>query len=442
MTLAELKKIVADAGVVGAGGAGFPAAFKYTEDADTLVINAAECEPLLYTDFYIMKREMAKVIGAAELIMEACKMSKGYLSLKQHTAERLQLKEGQKMGSNLFVKVLPNVYPMGDEVVLIYETLGKVITPGSLPISAGVIVNNVETLYNIYCAAYGGAPVTEKWLTIGGNTDRGCVLKAPVGTRVADLFSALGVTVPAGNVVIDGGPAMGNLINPLTAVISKTTKSLLILPETIPAIYQKEMSQETGLRRASAACCSCTRCTDMCPRHLLGFPLEPHKIIRAAAAGDLDPALYANAQLCCACGVCEIVACCNELSPKKVYTKIKGLMAQQKIRYKHTGGDVTPSPDRKYRMLPSDRFMQLLGVTKFDKGVPEFKNNVEIKTESTVMFLKQHVGAPAVAAVKPGDFVCTGDVIASAADGISANIHSSIDGKVISVGERSIVIGS
>ncbi len=97
---------------MGAGGAGFPAAFKYTEDADTLVINAAECEPLLYTDFYIMKREMAKVIGAAELIMEACKMSKGYLSLKQHTAERLQLKEGQKNGQKPvckgFAECLPN----------------------------------------------------------------------------------------------------------------------------------------------------------------------------------------------------------------------------------------------------------------------------------------------------------------------------------------------
>lgn len=442
MTLAELKKTVADAGVVGAGGAGFPAAFKYTEEADTLVINAAECEPLLYTDFYIMKREMAKVVGAAELIMDTCKMTKGYLSLKQHTAERLQLTEGQKIGNRLFVKVLPNVYPMGDEIVLIYETTGKVITPGALPITAGIIVNNVETLYNIYCAAYGGAPVTEKWLTIGGNTTKGCVLKAPVGTRVADLFSSLGVTVPDGNVVIDGGPAMGNIINPHTAVITKTTKSLLILPETIPAVYQKQMSQETGLKRASSACCSCTRCTDMCPRGLLGFPLEPHKIIRAAQAGDIDPQLYANAQLCCACGVCEIVACCNGISPKKVYGMVKGLMAKNKVRYQHKGVAPTPSPDRKYRMLPSDRFMQLLGVTKFDKGVPDFVNELSLKQESVELSVKQHVGAPAIACVKAGDFVCAGDVIAKAADGISANIHSSIDGKVISAGDRSIVVGN
>ena len=132
MTLAELKEVVASAGVVGAGGAGFPAAFKYTDAADTLVINAAECEPLIYTDYYIMKREMSKVSAAAELVMDACGMSKGYLSLKEHTAERLGLAEGQQISEKLFVKVLPNVYPMGDEIVLIYETLGRVIEPGAL----------------------------------------------------------------------------------------------------------------------------------------------------------------------------------------------------------------------------------------------------------------------------------------------------------------------
>ena len=442
MTLAELKEVVASAGVVGAGGAGFPAAFKYTDAADTLVINAAECEPLIYTDYYIMKREMSKVSAAAELVMDACGMSKGYLSLKEHTAERLGLAEGQQISEKLFVKVLPNVYPMGDEIVLIYETLGRVIEPGALPISAGVVVNNVETLYNIYNAAYGGMPVTEKWLTIGGNVEKPVVLKALIGTPVSELFEELKIKVPEGNVVIDGGPAMGNIISEATAVITKTTKSLLILPREIPAVRTKLGDNKVCLNRAASACCSCSRCTDLCPRHLLGFPLEPHKAIRAAAAGEIDPQLYTNAQLCCACGVCEIVSCCHELSPKRVYAEIKALMAKNKIRYTHKGAAVKPEFSREYRMLPSDRFMQLLGVTKFDKTVPEFLKDFEFMPSKIVLSLKQHVGAPASANVKIGDFVCSTDIVGNAASGISANIHSSVDGKVIVANDREIVIGN
>lgn len=442
MNLNELKAAIVAAGVVGAGGAGFPTAFKYTEDADTLIINAAECEPLLYTDYYIMKREMAKVVGAAEVIMDACKMSHGYLSLKKHTAERLNLTEGQKLSEKLFVKVLPNVYPMGDEVVLIYETIHKVITPGSLPISAGVVVNNVETLYNIYEAVYGGHPVTEKWLTVGGNIPNGCVLKAYIGTPVSELLDKLSVSVPEDHVLIDGGPAMGRIINPATAVITKTTKSLLVLPKTIPAIISKLTNDELSMKRAASACCSCSRCTDLCPRHLLGYSLEPHKAIRAASAGEIDPQLYTNAQLCCACGVCEIAACCHGLSPKKVFANIKGLMAKNRIRYQHDGSPVTPNPDRDYRMLPSDRFMQMLGVARFDKGVPVFLKDFELMPTRIVIGMKQHVGAPASPAVKVGDFVCAADLIGKAADGISANLHSSIDGKVLASTDREIVIGN
>lgn len=441
MTLTELKKIVSEAGVVGAGGAGFPSSFKYTEDADTLIINAAECEPLLYTDFYILKREMAKVVGAAEVVMDACGMTKGYLSLKEHTAHRLGLEDGQKLSDKLFVKQLPNVYPMGDEIVMIYETIGKVITPGSLPITAGVVVNNVETLYNVYNAVYGGAAVTEKWLTVGGDVKKPCVLKTYIGTPVSELLEELGVEVPETHVLIDGGPAMGNIINPNTAVITKTTKSLLVLPRTIPAVATKLMKNDIGLKRAASSCCSCSRCTDLCPRHLLGYPLDPHKIIRAATAGDIDPELYSNAQLCCACGVCEIVACCHELSPKRIYAQIKGLMAKNKIRYTHKGGEVKPNLERAYRMLPSDRFQQLLGVAKFDKGVPEFLKDFDFMPSRIVLGLKQHVGAPASVSVKAGDFVCTADIVGAAAEGISANIHSSIDGKVISADNSQVVIG-
>ena len=167
-----------------------------------------------------------------------------------------------------------------------------------------------------------------------------------------------------------------------------------------------------------------------------------HKIIRAASAGNIDPQLYTNAQLCCACGVCEITACCHGLSPKKVYASIKALMAQKRIRYQHDGSTVTPNRDREYRMLPSDRFMQMLGVDRFDKGVPMFLKDFELMPTRIVIGMKQHVGAPASPAVKVGDFVCAADLVGKAADGISANLHSSIDGKVLARTDREIVIGN
>ena len=424
MTLEELKNIVTEAGIIGAGGAGFPTSVKYTDEADTLIINAAECEPLLYTDYYIMSEEMAKMVSAAELVMDACGMSSGFLSLKEHTAERLNLTDGELIGNRVRVKVLPNVYPMGDEIVLIYETIGRVIEPGALPITAGVIVNNVETLFNIYNAVFGGAPVTEKWLTIAGK----------------ELLNSLNIEIPDGHVVIDGGPAMGNIINPSVAVITKTTKSLLILPNTIPAVTSKLQSDSISLKRAASACCSCSRCTDLCPRHLLGYSLEPHKIIRAANSGEIDPQLYKNAQLCCGCGVCEIVACCNGLSPKRVYSHIKALMAQNKIRYQHNGSEITASHTRDYRMLPSDRFMSMLGVAKFDK-MPKYLRNFELMPTRISLGMKWHVGAPAKPVVKVGDFVCTGDIIGKAQGAISANIHSPIDGAVQEVQTDKVIIG-
>ena len=212
MNINELKKRIADAGCVGAGGAGFPTAVKVAEGADSLIINAAECEPLLYTDYYVMKRAMERIASGAETVMEAAGIPNGYLGVKAHTAKRLGLSHGDAVSSHVKVHILPDVYPMGDEIILIYQVLGRVVTPGSLPLSAGVLVFNAETLYNVDRAVKEGLPVTEKWVTIGGKVARPVSLKVPVGTGVAELFAHLGVSVPEGCVVIDGGPAMGPVI--------------------------------------------------------------------------------------------------------------------------------------------------------------------------------------------------------------------------------------
>ena len=152
MSLNELKSTLQAAGIVGAGGAGFPSYAKLAEGADTLVINAAECEPLIYTDYMLMRESLPWIVAGAQYVMKETGITTTLLGVKAHRAEMLGYTEGQKLADGVFVKLLRDAYPMGDEINLIFETTGRVVAPGSLPITAGVIVLNAETLCNISAA--------------------------------------------------------------------------------------------------------------------------------------------------------------------------------------------------------------------------------------------------------------------------------------------------
>ena len=439
MTLAELKTIIADHGCVGAGGAGFPSAVKLAEGADTLVINAAECEPLLYSDLMVMRNHMQDVAQGAEYVMEATGIRHGYLGVKEHTAHRLGLEDGQSISPNVSVKYLPNVYPMGDEIILIYQVLGRIVPPGQLPLTVGVIVYNSETLYNICHAVRDHAPVTQKWITVGGKVSRPFVALVPIGTPVRELMKQYDFSVPEDCVMIDGGPAMGPIIDPNTAVITKTTKGLLVLPRHIPAIQSKLAKNRTVMTHATANCCQCRLCTDMCPRALIGYPLEPHKIVRhSLTMVEQYPENFTEASVCCGCGVCELTACCQGISPRRVYQQVKGILAKNKLRYQHKG-ELKVDPNRDYRMLPSDRFMQRIGVAGFDVGVPEFIQDNWLPAVIELP-LRQHIGASAKPVVNEGDTVEAGQLVAAADGAISANIHTSVNGTVTEVSASKIVI--
>ena len=440
MSLQDLKTILQQSGIVGAGGAGFPSYAKLAEGADTLVLNCAECEPLIYTDYMLMEEHLPKIVEGARIVMREAGIARALLGIKRHRAEMLGLSDGEKLADNVFVKCVPDAYPMGDEINLIYEATGRLIPPGSLPITKGVIVLNAETVYNMYEAVKNNKPVTEKFVTVGGDLEDRRVVRVPVGMRVADLFRTLGITVPDTHIVIDGGPSMGKKINYRNALVTKTTKSLLILPESAACAMRRATSIEDMLRRASSCCCGCSRCTEMCPRHLLGYPIEPHKMIRAAnnAAVTENPAMVQTATLCCSCGVCA-EACCQDISPKDVILSLKGLLAKNKMRFApDANATYEPAEDRAYRLIPSSRWETLLGVRDYDH-VPTFEDTlldaarVEIPTSG-------HIGAPSVPTVREGDRVKKGDVIAAAAAGLSLPQHASIDGTVTFADATKIII--
>ena len=434
----ELKEIIKEAGIVGGGGAGFPSYAKFADGADTLVVNGAECEPLLYTDYVLLHKEMPMVLAGISAVIDYAKIPRALLCIKAHTAKRLRLNDGARLADNIFLKVLPDVYPMGDEISLIYQATGRVVRPGNLPITAGVIVFNVETLYNVAAALKKNEKLTMKWVTLAGDISEALVVKVPVGTPVAALLEKNSITVPEDYVVIDGGPSMGKVINPDSAVVTKTTKSLLILPSNIPAVESKFLDGEKSIARAETACCQCTRCTDMCPRYLLGYPLEPHKMVRTAkGAATVMPEMVISATLCCGCGLCETLACCQGISPRAVINEYKSLLAKNKMRYVGRT-DVQPAPEREYRMVPSERWASVLGVAKFDKVGKYIGEQTDF--DRVEILLRQHIGAPSVAIVQDGDLVQKGDKIAEAAEGLSLPQYASITGRVTVYANEKIII--
>ena len=424
-------------GIVGAGGAGFPSYAKLAEGADLLLINGSECEPLLYTDYVILKNEISLVLSGISEVLSHTSIAKALLCIKAHTAKRLGMSDGEKLRDKIFVRVLPDVYPIGDEISLIYEASGRLVGAGKLPITAGVIVYNVETMYNLGRAVRFSEPVTEKWLTVGGNIKSPVVVKVPVGTRISDLFRTLGITVPEDHTVLDGGPSMGKIVNPATHTVTKTTKGILILPDYTQAIASKKINDKMAVSRAETACCQCTRCTDMCPRNMLGYPLEPHKMVRTAmGAAEVMPVMVLSATLCCGCGVCESLACSQGISPRAVIANYKGVLAKNKLRF-NLDGAYEVRAEREYRMIPSEKWASTLGVRGFD-AVCEFGG--EIRDFSRVEIpLSRHIGAPSIPAVTDGQTVSAGEIIARAADGLSLPQHASISG-VVTLGEGKIMI--
>ena len=194
----ELKQIMKNAGIIGAGGAGFPSYAKLAEGADTLLINGAECEPLLYTDYTILKRELGTVLDGISAVLGSTDIKRAVLAIKEHTARRLDFSDGEELDTGIRVRVLPDVYPIGDEVSLIYESLGRLVNPAALPITVGVIVYNVETMYNLGRAVKFGEPVTKKWLTVGGDIAEPAVIRVPIGTSFEDIFEALELSLARG----------------------------------------------------------------------------------------------------------------------------------------------------------------------------------------------------------------------------------------------------
>lgn len=442
MTFDELQKIVYDAGIVGAGGAGFPTHRKFSDKVKQIIVNAAECEPLMMVDHHLLEHHLQALVDTLNILIDVMGADEAIIGIKGKNMHLLDEKIVASLeGTKVKIKEIPDIYPAGDEVVLTYETTGKIIPEGAIPVMVGVMVINVETVYNIHCAITKSQPVTEKYITIGGDTKEDITIKAPVGMKIKELLEAAGYGDLTDKAVINGGPMMGKLVDIENDVVTKTTKGLFIFPETHSIIQRKKRPMSMTLKRASAACCNCTMCSDMCPRNLLGYDIQVHKTVRAASHSEVtDTESFLQSALCCGCGVCTVIGCQQMLDPQAISMEVKGQLGRQGLRRQNNKAPEKVREERASRLVSSSVLIDRLGIRKYVKPRVERKY-IDFKPDMVYIELKQHVGKPASPTVKVGTKVKAGDVVAQTAyEDLGTTMHASISGKVAEITDRFVVI--
>lgn len=433
----EICAKVRAAGVVGAGGAGFPTHVKLAAKADLCIVNGAECEPMLRADQQLAASQPELLVRGLEHAMAATGAAEGIIALKAKYKAAIKALE-PLLTPRMRIAVLRDVYPAGDEVITIWLTTGRRVPPGGIPPQIGVVVNNVQTLINV-AKAMDGEAVTTRTLTVTGAVRRPVTVTVPIGTPLAEVLALAGGPTCEPAAFIEGGPVMGQVVSDINRPVTKTTGGLIALPADHPAITGKQKPLAAILRIAKLVCEQCCYCTELCPRHIIGHELPPHLIVRAMSHNRLgEPAVVRSALTCSECGVCELYACPVGISPKRVNMALKSELRAKGVRYEGTLGKADPMAE--HRLIPSARLVSRLGLGPWYPPEAPLHPGV-YAPERVVIPLKQHAGAPAVPVVRAGDSVACGQLVADLADGeLGARLHASIDGQVAAITPQAIII--
>ncbi|MDN4370641.1 SLBB domain-containing protein [Citrobacter portucalensis] len=432
-----IRERVRAAGVVGAGGAGFPAHVKLQAQVDTFLVNAAECEPMLKVDQQLMAVQAERLIRGVQYAMTATGASAGIIALKEKYQKAINALT-PLLPTGIRLHILPDVYPAGDEVLTIWMATGRRVPPAALPVSVGVVVNNVQTVLNIARAVEQQYPVTRRTLTVNGAVASPITLTVPIGMSLRDVLALAGGATVDDPGFINGGPMMGGLITSLDTPVSKTTGGLLVLPKSHALIQRRMQDERTVLSVAKTVCEQCRLCTDLCPRHLIGHELSPHLLVRAVNYQQAaTPQLLLTALTCSECNVCESVACPVGISPMRINRMLKRELRALNHRYE---GPLNPEDEMaKYRLIPVKRLITKLGLSDWYHDAPLAETDYSI--DKTTLLLRQHIGASAIPCVEQGERVVRGQRVADVPSGaLGAPVHASIDGIVSEITEQSITV--
>ncbi len=325
LTSEEIARRVAEAGIVGMGGATFPAAIKLDlrrrYSLHTLVINGSECEPYLTCDDRLMRERPAAVLDGIRIMAHALGVARILIGIERNKPHAIAaMSEAATPWAEIQVVSLPTRYPMGSEKHLVQTLIGQETPARGLTAEIGVVVHNPATAYAVHQALRTGRPLISRVVTVtGGAIREPRNLEVPIGTRVEDLIAYCGGFAETPERLISGGPMMGHAIPEPRVPIMKGSNGVLAL------------TADECNRRAPSPCIRCASCVTACPCGLV--PLEMAAHIRA---GDLDGAVSRGLMDCIGCGSCAYV-CPAHLPLVQHFNHAKGeLAARGRARQKQT----------------------------------------------------------------------------------------------------------
>ena len=305
----EIIEIIKEAGIVGMGGAGFPTHVKYMPKdpsaIDHIIVNCAECEPYLTSDYRRMMEEPEKIVGGLQAAMKIFDgRAKGVLAVEDNKKDAAaKLREAAKGIPDIEVVELKTKYPQGAERQLIFAVTGRQINSSMLPADAGCVVNNCDTIHAIYEAVHFGRPVMKKVMTITGNAIKEPQnLRVRTGTNFRELIEEAGGFTSEPEKIIAGGPMMGIPLISLDVPVVKTSSAILCMTKDEVAACEE------------TACINCGRCVSVCPGRII-----PAKLADYAKRHDKESFEKANGMECCECGCCSYI--CPAKRPLTQYIK-------------------------------------------------------------------------------------------------------------------------
>lgn len=302
LTKEEILNRIKEGGVVGMGGAGFPTHVKLApkdpSKIEYILVNGAECEPYITSDYRRMIEEPEKVVKGLQVILTLFDSAKGYICIEDNKPNCIaKMKELVKDIDRIEVKEMMTKYPQGGERTLIYAATGREINSTMLPADVGCVVDNVETVISVYKAVILGRPVNSRVVTVTGDG-----IKEPknllvlAGTDMSELVDAAGGLKAKIAKAISGGPMMGFALYDLHVPCTKTTSAFLFL----------EHDAVSEAQEIQTACINCGRCVSVCPGHVL-----PARLAKLAERGDMAGFEALDGMECCECG------CCSYICPAK-----------------------------------------------------------------------------------------------------------------------------
>ena len=317
----DILKRIQEGGVVGQGGAGFPTHVKLSpkepDKIDYILVNGAECEPYITSDYRRMMEEPESIVGGLEVILKAFPKAVGCICIEDNKPDCIaRMKEAIKGKERMEVKELKTKYPQGGERTLIYAVTGREINSTMLPADVGCVVDNVETVTSVYKAVILGQPVISRNVTVTGDGIRTPKnFSVLTGTDLSELVDAAGGLKEKIAKAISGGPMMGFALYDLHIPCTKTTSSLLFL----------ERDAVSEAKQIQTACINCGRCVSVCPGHVV-----PARLATLAEHGDMAGFEKMDGMECCECGCCSYICPAKRPLTQSIKSMRKMVLAERK----------------------------------------------------------------------------------------------------------------